>query len=91
MGLLITSCLITWNIYGALDAPPSRGFSHAEIWIAGMQGTILLAILEYLTILFLIRKRPFCSKMGRHIKYIDYTSFLLSIVFFTIFNVIYWF
>ena len=94
MGLLITSCLITWNIYGAIDAPIDRGFSKIELWIVGMQSTILMATLEYLLILLLNRNK-ICgrrySKKRRITKIIDSISFALTVVFFITFNLIYWF
>ena len=45
MGLLITVNLIAWNVYGSTNAPPKRGFSFIELWMTGVQSTILLAIL----------------------------------------------
>lgn len=93
MGLLITSCLITWNIYGSIDAPTNRGFSKIELWIAGMQSTILMATLEYLLVLLLNRNEindPRYSKKGRVTKVIDFISFALTVVFFITFNIVYW-
>ena len=93
MGLLITSCLITWNIYGNVDAPINRGFSKIEQWIAGIQSTILLATLEYLLVLFLNRieiKNPKHFNMKRLTKTMDVLSFMLIGFFFTIFNAVYW-
>ena len=66
MGLLITLYLIATNVYASLDAPPSRGFSYVEVWIAFVQCNILIAIIEYLFILCLMRcdiKFTFCSEV----------------------------
>ena len=52
MGMLITNCLISWNVYGSTKAPPCRGFSYIEIWIIGAQFPILLAICEYGLVLY---------------------------------------
>ena len=47
MGLLVTLFLISSNIYGSLQAPQTRGFSYLEVWMVGVNGIILLAIIEY--------------------------------------------
>ena len=51
LGMLLTLCLISTNIYVSVDAPPQRGLSYIEIWFVGMQSMILLAIIEYSIIL----------------------------------------
>ena len=60
MGMLVTLCLISSNVYIAVDAPLQRGFSYIEVWFLGMQLPILFAIVEYSLILgmnkFLIGK-----------------------------------
>ena len=53
LAFLVTLYLITANVYGAVEAPVSRGFSFIEIWMVGIQITILLAIFEYALILLL--------------------------------------
>ena len=47
MGLLVTLCLISSNVYNSVNAPEKRGFSHIETWMIGAQGVILFALLEY--------------------------------------------
>ena len=47
--------MITANVYGTVEAPVSRGFSFIEIWMVGIQITILLALFEYAFILELTR------------------------------------
>ena len=47
MGLLVTLFLISSNVYNSVTAPSDRGFSYLEIWLIGVQGPIVLAILEY--------------------------------------------
>ena len=56
LGLLITLYLITSNVYGSVQAPKSRGFCFIEIWMVGIQSTILLAIFEYALVLLLTRR-----------------------------------
>ena len=93
MGLLITTYLIASNVYGSLDAPPSRGFSNIEVWITGVQCNILLAIVEYLFILCLMRseiKLPFGFSVRKCIKIIDAIFFTLSLAFLISFNYFYW-
>ena len=53
MGMLVTLYLISINVYTTLDAPPGRGFSYIELWMVGMQIPILVAMVEYGTILSL--------------------------------------
>ena len=109
MGLLITLYLITFNVYGSVSAnmaPPERGFSYVELWMAGMQIPILGAVIEYSTILGL-RKYSFkneiettkvynmqaedASKMKlRWDKKVDMASFVLSLTYFLIFCIFYW-
>ena len=47
MGLLVTLFLISSNVYGSLKAPQTRGFSYLEVWMVGVNGVNLLAIIEY--------------------------------------------
>ena len=53
MGMILTLYLISANVYNAVDAPTTRGFSYIEVWILGTQAPILLALLEYGFILHL--------------------------------------
>ena len=99
MGLLITVSLIAWNVYGSVKAPPSRGFSYIEIWITGVQCNILLAILEYASILTIKRtnlhlkifnKETFVNT-DNFTKIMDFTSLILSLIFFSAFSILYWY
>ena len=95
MGLLITSSLISWNVYGSTKAPPSRGFSYIEVWITGVQTNIVGAIFEYACILA-IRRTKFTlniksADMDKIISLMDFGALVLSFIFFTIFNIVYWF
>ena len=93
MGLLITLYLIATNVYGSLNAPPSRGFSYVEVWIIGVQCNILLAIMEYLFILCIMRceiNLPFGLSVRKCIKIIDVIFFSLSLAFLIAFNYFYW-
>ena len=97
MGLLITASLIAWNVYGSTSnkAPRSRGFSFIEVWILGVQTNIIVAIIEYACILALKRSNFNMStksaNMDRIIKLIDLLAFVLSLIFFSCFNIFYWF
>ena len=92
MGLLITACLITWNVYGSIKAPSSRGFSNIELWITGVQCVIIFGILEYASILTLKRANPIAKfDLNEIAKIIDMISFMISLIFFVMFNVIYWY
>ena len=51
LGLLITLYLIASNTYASVKGPINRGFSYIEIWMTGVQTTLLLAIVEYGVIL----------------------------------------
>ena len=53
MGMIVTLYLISANVYNAVDAPHSRGFSNIEVWMIGAQIPILLALWEYGVILYL--------------------------------------
>ena len=92
MGLLIMASLITWNIYGSTNSPPSRGFSHIEVWITGVQCNILLAIFEYACILALKRTTDGKNEhMDKIIKNIDLVSLFASLIFISVFIIFYWF
>ena len=90
MGLLVTLHLISSNVYGSLNAPLNRGFSYIEVWVLGMQGTILLAIMEYGFILLCMRfqERKITEEKFRTL---DLITFILSIIFFVGFNIYYWY
>ena len=93
MGLLITSYLIASNVYGSIKAPPSRGFSNVEFWITGVQCNILLAIVEYLFVLCIVRfnKRvALCYDITKFVQSIDSFFFLFSLTFLITFNSYYW-
>ena len=92
MGLLITLCLINFNIYGSVSstlAPPKRGFSYIEAWMVGVMITINFAILEYFVILAFKRKHE-SADLDEITQKIDSISFIISLTFFIMFNVFYW-
>ena len=82
LGLLVTLYLITSNIYSAVQAPASRGFSYIEVWMIGIEATILLAILEYGMVLCC---RKFLKKCD--LNCVDIWTFFAAFLFFVIFNV----
>ena len=91
MGLLVTTSLIVWNVYGSTKAPSSRGFSNIELWITGVQCVINLAILEYACILALKRTQAKALfDLDKTMKIIDLVSLIISVIFFLIFNIMYW-
>ena len=51
MGMLVTLCLISANVYSSINAPPERGFSYIELWMVGMQLPICVALVQYSIIL----------------------------------------
>ena len=59
MGMLVTLNLISVNVFNSVDGPPGRGFSYIEIWMVGMQIPMLVALVEYSSILGL---RKFLDK-----------------------------
>ena len=87
-------------------APPERGFSYVELWMAGMQIPILGAVIEYSTILGL-RKYSFKNEIEttkvynmraedaskiklRWDKKVDIAAFVISLTYFLIFSIFYW-
>ena len=105
MGLLVTLSLINSNIYTNIDAPHERDFSQIEVWMIGVQGVILLALLEYGFLLawkrFNLKLPKGCkgskkkawamdTTMDDKMKMIDSLTFVLATSFFVIFNLSYW-
>ena len=92
MGLTITLYLITFIVYGAISstmAPPARGFSYIEGWLAGVVSTISVAILEHVSILALKRMNVFAN-LEHVVKLIDGISLIITYACFSLFVVIYW-
>ena len=91
MGLLITLYLIIINTNGSVEAPSGRGISYIETWFFGCQAVIAFAILEYGAILSLKKTESKNYKLTKTLeKKIDYASFMLSLLFFLIFNASFW-
>ena len=105
MGLLVTLNLITSNVYMTINAPRERGFSQIESWIIGVEGVILLALIEYGFLLAWKRynwslpkgckseqkKKFYCeSTIDDRMKMVDSFTFILSVLFFIAFNLYYW-
>ena len=91
MGLLITVYLITVNVYEANDAPPGRKFSYFDLWMIAVQFCILLATLEYGFILSAKKFYDDSEKLSKLFKIVDLITFIVSLTFFVIFNVFYWY
>ena len=94
MGMIITLCLISFNVYNAVDAPPSRGFSYIEVWMVGMEIPIIFALLEYSLILGFKRctyqKLNFFGKVDEKAAQIDSISSLTTIIYISVFSLSYW-
>ena len=94
MGMVITLCLISFNVYNAIDAPPKRGFSYIEVWMVGMEIPIIFALLEYSIILGLNRcshkKFKFLGNIEKTAALVDSISSLTSISYIMIFSMCYW-
>ena len=94
MEMVITLCLISFNVYNAIDAPPKRGFSYIEVWMVGMEIPIIFALLEYSIILGLKRcshkKFKFLGNIEKTAALIDSISSLTSISYIMIFSMCYW-
>ena len=103
MGMIVTLNLISANVYNAVEAPKSRGFSFIEIWMIGAQIPILLALVEYGFVLYLKKiSKKFENKtemleLGKpkqtlddKIKKLDFATMIVSFVYFITFASIYW-
>ena len=100
MGMIVTLFLILINTYKSVSAPQARGFSFIEIWYIGIQIPIVFAFLEYAIILASTRKYGLERelKLGNQLirvqeilSMVDQVSFLISVFYFIIFNLVYWY
>ena len=89
MGLVITLCLISINVYNAIDGPPSREYSYIEIWMIGMELPILVAALEYSIMLGI--RRCHSKFIENCAGKVDAITCVLSILYIISFSVYYWF
>ena len=56
MALLITVCLIITNTYNSINVGPNiRGYSYIEVWYIGIVVPVFIGIIEYGTILCLMK------------------------------------
>ena len=103
MGMIVTLYLISANVYNAVEAPKSRGFSFIEIWMIGAQIPILLALVEYGFVLYLKKiskkseNKTEMLEQGKpkqtlddKIKMLDFATMTISFVYFITFASIYW-
>ena len=104
MGMIVTLYLISANVYNAVDAPLTRGFSYIEVWILGTQAPILLALFEYGFILHLkkVAKKKTTNEvqdinhddsepdLDDKIKKLDYATMIFSLISIFAFVTIYW-
>ena len=102
--MIVTLYLISANVYNAVEAPPTRGFSNIEVWMLGTQDPILLALFEYGFILHLkkIAKKKTTNEIqdSNHndskpdlddkIKMLDYATMIFSLIGISTFVSIYW-
>ena len=82
MGLLVTLFLISSNVYNSVTAPSDRGFSYLEMWLIGVQGPIVLAIVEYGFILAWKKRLSMkvVLKMGEYICIIYLYSIYIDLI-----------
>ena len=104
MGMIVTLYLISANVYNAVEAPPTRGFSYIEIWMFGTQAPIILALFEYGFILLLkkVAKKITTNEnqdinhtdaepnLDDKIKVLDYATMIISLISTSAFVSIYW-
>ena len=101
MGMLVMLYLISANVYNAVAAPLTRGFSYIEVWILGTQAPILLALFEYGFILLLKRNKTneenqqvdqhdLVPDLDDKIKKLDFATMIISLISIVTFISIYW-
>ena len=104
MGMIVTLYLISANVYNAVEAPPTRGFSYIEVWMLGTQAPIILALFEYGFILLLkkVTKKIITNEnqdinhnnaepdLDDKIKMLDFTTMIVSLISISAFIFIYW-
>ena len=104
MGMILTLYLISANVYNAVEAPSTRGFSYIEVWILGTQAPILLALFEYGFILFLkkiakektneenqqVDQHDSVPDFDDKIKKLDFATMIISLISISTFISIYW-
>ena len=104
MGMIVMLYLISANVYNAVEAPLTRGFSYIEVWILGTQAPILLALFEYGFILHLkkVTKKKTTDEihdindddsepdLDDKIKKLDYATMIFSLISTSAFVSIYW-
>ena len=104
MGMIVTLYLISANVYNAVEAPPTRGFSYIEVWMLGTQVPILLALFEYGFILLLkkvakkktveenqhVDQNDSGSDLDEKIKILDFATMIISLISISAFVSIYW-
>ena len=56
---MVTLYLIASNTYASVKGPTNRGFSYIEIWMIGVQISMLMAIIEYGIILAIRKHKKF--------------------------------
>ena len=89
MGMVITLCLISINVYNAIEGPPSREYSYIEIWMIGMELPILVAALEYSLMLGIRRCYP--KLIERYGGKVDAITCFVSVLYIISFSTYYWF
>ena len=104
MGMILTLYLISANVYNAVEAPSTRGFSYIEVWILGTQASILLALFEYGFILLLkkidkektneenqqVDQHDVVPDLDGKIKKLDFATMIISLISIVTFISIYW-
>ena len=87
---MVTLYLIATNVYSSVHAPTRRGFSYIEIWMIGIQIPILTGVIEYGILLALKKYYQEGCDFYNLGKTIDKWTFIATLSFTIIFNIIYW-
>ena len=87
---MVTLYLIASNTYASVKGPTNRGFSYIEIWMTGVQISMLMAIIEYGIILAIRKDKKISNDIDEICRKMDLFTFFASLTFIVLFNIVYW-
>ena len=87
---MVTLYLIASNTYASVKGPTNRGFSYIEIWMTGVQISMLMAIIEYGIILAIRKDKKISNDIDEICRKMDFFTFFGSLTFIVLFNIVYW-
>ena len=93
MALLITVCLIITNTYNSINVGPNiRGYSYIEVWYIGIVVPVFIGIIEYGTILCLMKFGNEVIKFNPKTLYqtLDILACAISAIALIGFNLLFW-